>query len=326
VPFIGKPGNPNAQPGELEPGRPNALTQKASSGTLSPAAALVRQALRRLAGAATPAGGPVKRASRAFSGALTSAGTAGRGFFRAFAGIITSAGALTRRPGKILSGSLLSAGALRRDAARRLVGVLTTSGSAVRRAARTLSGSLTSSGATTRRAFKLLTAALPSAAGGVTRRIGRAVGGTLSPTSALSALVRSLLAGLGRRYRPRQLRQWREAAQVRRWLASAAPRRFRPTTNAQADAMSHSSQFEKDPDEVLDFSILWDLILGADTIVTSAWAVSGVTKDSDTFSATVATIVVSGGVAGTSATATNTITTAAGRTHVRSLTLLVRDL
>jgi len=87
------------------------------------------------------------------------------------------------------------------------------------------------------------------------------------------------------------------------------------------------STFTKDPASVLDYQINWSTWLVADTIATSAWVVagSGLTIDSDTNDTTTATVWLSAGTAGKEYAVTNTITTAAGRTVSRSLTINCQD-
>ena len=85
-------------------------------------------------------------------------------------------------------------------------------------------------------------------------------------------------------------------------------------------------QFYKDSDAVLDFSVDWSAWLSSETISTSSFTVeAGLTKDSESNDTTSATVWLSGGVSGTSYTVTNTITTSAGRTDERSLTINVID-
>lgn len=82
----------------------------------------------------------------------------------------------------------------------------------------------------------------------------------------------------------------------------------------------------KDPDEVLDYSIDWEARLGADTISTSAWSVvsgtvvEGVNNKTDT----VTTVWLSGGAAGENAEIHNRIVTAGGRTMDQTVYLRVR--
>ena len=80
----------------------------------------------------------------------------------------------------------------------------------------------------------------------------------------------------------------------------------------------------KSATEVASFSINWSDALGSATISTSSWAVeSGITKNSDSKTTTVTTIVLSGGTAGTAYTCTNTITTSTAETWVDTLYIIV---
>ena len=89
------------------------------------------------------------------------------------------------------------------------------------------------------------------------------------------------------------------------------------------------SAFTKDPQAELSYSLDWSDWLDADTILTSAWAVTGpdvlLVEESDSNSTTATTVVLSGGTVGKNYTATNTITTAAGWTDERSIAILVRQ-
>lgn len=89
--------------------------------------------------------------------------------------------------------------------------------------------------------------------------------------------------------------------------------------------MSAEQTFEKKASEVKDFVIDWSEWLGgSDTIATSTWSVAaGITKDSDSNTTTAATVWLSAGTAGTSYTATNTITTDGGRTAIETITIYV---
>jgi hypothetical protein len=84
--------------------------------------------------------------------------------------------------------------------------------------------------------------------------------------------------------------------------------------------------FSKDPDAILDYAVDWSRWLAGDTIAASAWVVpTGLTKVSETNTATKATVWLSSGSAGQSYTVTNRITTAAGRTEDRSFTIRVEE-
>lgn len=84
--------------------------------------------------------------------------------------------------------------------------------------------------------------------------------------------------------------------------------------------------FKKDPDAVLDYTFDWGPYLTplADTILTVTWLTSaGLTKVSQTNTATTATAFVSGGVVDTVETLTCRIVTAGGRTDDRTASLKI---
>lgn len=85
----------------------------------------------------------------------------------------------------------------------------------------------------------------------------------------------------------------------------------------------------KDPDAVLDYSVNWSAWLGDDTIVTSTWIVTGpdalLVVDSDSKSTTATTVWLSGGTLYRTYTATNRVTTAAGRVDDRSITFKIEQ-
>jgi hypothetical protein len=82
----------------------------------------------------------------------------------------------------------------------------------------------------------------------------------------------------------------------------------------------------KDPDAVLDYSMDWATWLGSDTLATSVWSVpAGLTKVSDTLTATATIIWLSGGTAGQVHDVRNRITTAGGRTQDDTLRITIRE-
>lgn len=84
--------------------------------------------------------------------------------------------------------------------------------------------------------------------------------------------------------------------------------------------------FLKDADAVLDFGVDWSNWLeDGDTISSSSWTVtpSTITTDSTENTTTVAKIWLSGGLTGTTYTATNRIVTSDGRTEDRSIYIKV---
>ena len=81
---------------------------------------------------------------------------------------------------------------------------------------------------------------------------------------------------------------------------------------------------EKDPDAVKDYTLDWSDWLDGDTIATSVWVVpAGITEDSESESATSATIWLSGGTAPNEYEITNRITTAGGRSDDRTILICV---
>ena len=87
-----------------------------------------------------------------------------------------------------------------------------------------------------------------------------------------------------------------------------------------------TSDFTKDPDAVLDY--VWDWsswLAGGETISTSVFTVTaGITVNSTSNTTTTATVWLSGGTNGVY-TVANKITTSAGRTDERSLTIRVQN-
>lgn len=88
-----------------------------------------------------------------------------------------------------------------------------------------------------------------------------------------------------------------------------------------------------DPSDVTDYGIDWTDKLGddSDTISTSSWGTSSPTgltvasSPAPSISGLLTIVWVSGGTAGTNYQLTNTITTAAGRTWQRTITIPCRN-
>lgn len=89
----------------------------------------------------------------------------------------------------------------------------------------------------------------------------------------------------------------------------------------------------KDPDEVLDYVMNWlgssnepgPLLLANDTISTSTWTIpSGITKNSDSHTATTTTVWLSGGMLGATYEMNNRIVTVGGRTMDQSVRIKIR--
>ena len=86
--------------------------------------------------------------------------------------------------------------------------------------------------------------------------------------------------------------------------------------------------FTKDPQAVLDYTIDWTKWLDevGETIATRTWIVpTGLTKVTETNTTKLATVWLSGGTVETNYTVTNRITTVAGRTDDRSITIRVKE-
>ncbi len=84
-----------------------------------------------------------------------------------------------------------------------------------------------------------------------------------------------------------------------------------------------------DPDATLDYSITYADVMAEtspnDSISTSTWtANNGMQVESSSKTTTTTTVWLSGGQLGRYATATNTITTAAGRVYERSITFDIK--
>lgn len=79
----------------------------------------------------------------------------------------------------------------------------------------------------------------------------------------------------------------------------------------------------KDPDEVLDYTLDWSDRLGIDTIATSTWPdpPEDIVIDSDSFDMTSTLLWLSGGTVDTQYIFTNRIVTAGGRTMDQSVRL-----
>ena len=75
----------------------------------------------------------------------------------------------------------------------------------------------------------------------------------------------------------------------------------------------------KDPEDTVDYGFDWTDELAGDDITASTWSVVDAALDDASFTATHTTVWLSGGAAGTTIYATNTISTALGRVLNRTL-------
>lgn len=92
--------------------------------------------------------------------------------------------------------------------------------------------------------------------------------------------------------------------------------------------MSKTWTAVKDPDEVKDYAINWEPLLGTDdTIAASAWSIAdgdgSLQIDADSFTDTVATVWLSGGAVG-NYEVLNRVTTTGGRTYDQTCKLRCR--
>lgn len=85
--------------------------------------------------------------------------------------------------------------------------------------------------------------------------------------------------------------------------------------------------FKKDPDATLDYSIDWSAWLDSDVITASAWTLPpDITEaKASTYTDSVATVWLSGGVAGASYEVSNRITTVLGRIDDRTITIYMAN-
>jgi len=85
----------------------------------------------------------------------------------------------------------------------------------------------------------------------------------------------------------------------------------------------------KDPDEVLDYQIDWSDRLTSETILTSAWTISGsdsvLSEDSNSIAGESTVIWLSAGTLGVRYTLTNRITTSGGRTMDQTVRLKIQS-
>ena len=88
---------------------------------------------------------------------------------------------------------------------------------------------------------------------------------------------------------------------------------------------SQSPSYEKDPSDTIDYSLAWHQ-LGTDSISSSEWTSDSLTVGTSSISGLVTTVFVSGGTEGETASLTNTVTTAMGRTLQRTVHIAIAEL
>ena len=90
---------------------------------------------------------------------------------------------------------------------------------------------------------------------------------------------------------------------------------------------AYLATFQKDPNDVLDYTVNWASWLGADTIVSSTFTVgTGLVVDSSSNTTTTTTVFISSGAIGQQYPVTNQIVTSGGRTVQRSFQIVVLAL
>lgn len=83
---------------------------------------------------------------------------------------------------------------------------------------------------------------------------------------------------------------------------------------------------DKDPDEILDYAVLWWKRLAGDTIASSTWVVPvGITMTDSSFQTDNTTIWLSGGTTGATYEILNRIVTAGGRTMDQTIKVRIID-
>lgn len=97
------------------------------------------------------------------------------------------------------------------------------------------------------------------------------------------------------------------------------------TTETYSELGASRPSILKDPDATLDYSWDWEDWLAGDTISSYSVSVSGVTKNSDARASAVVTAWLTGGTLGAVASATCSVSTAAGRIDSRTIYLRIRE-
>ena len=90
-------------------------------------------------------------------------------------------------------------------------------------------------------------------------------------------------------------------------------------------------KFNKDPQAVLDYKIIWSTFLGTDTIQTSSWSLdsgnpdSALVIDSDENDDTESVVWLSGGTLGSTYIVTNHIVSVGGRENDCSIKIKIKN-
>lgn len=176
---------------------------KVAAGTLTSAGAMVRSVAKSVAGTLTTAGAAIKQTAKSLAGTLTTAGAlvSSRLYSLAVTGTLTTAGALARQTNKLAAGTLTTAGSLARSIAKVVAGTLTTAGTLARSTAKSLAGALTTAGAlvadfvTGGPTYTQAVEGTLATAGTLSRSTSKALAGTLTTAGAITRQIAKSLAG-----------------------------------------------------------------------------------------------------------------------------------
>ena len=171
-----------------------ALVRKALklvAGTVTPSGEIIRKALKLVAGGLTPSGAVIRKALKLVAGSLTLAGALATQkmiiFYQAVGGTLTLAGAIIRKTSKAVAGSLTPAGAVIRKVSKLVAGAVTSSGALVRKALKVVAGAVTPSGAlASRRLLYVVVGGALTLAGSLAKKTKRAITGALTLAGTLA--------------------------------------------------------------------------------------------------------------------------------------------
>lgn len=168
------------------------------SGTVTPAAGLVRQTSHLTAGSISPAGAAAKRLSRVFAGTSTPSGAAVKLTARTVAGATSPAGLLTTIRTRLvaLAGTVTPVGVVTRQLGKPAAGAVTPAGAVGKRVSKPLAGAVSPAGVVaTIRTRLLAVVGSVTPFGLLARQTGKTVGGGTAPAGAVSRSLSRRLTG-----------------------------------------------------------------------------------------------------------------------------------
>jgi hypothetical protein len=159
------------------------------SGSITPAAVLIKQAQKLLAGSSTPTGALIKQDQKALSGSVMPAGALLKHLQRLFSGSITPTGALTMLKAVLRSfgGSIAPIGTIIRQGGKTLTGAVVPTGLLLKTIVKLIAGAVTPTGA-----LATLKAVLRSFAGSIgpigalLKQTQKPLGGSVAPVGTLT--------------------------------------------------------------------------------------------------------------------------------------------